>query len=403
MSLPPASAPRFTRLRLVLGSGFRVFFLGAAIYAIVSMLAWSAWIAGQASGGGWPGFAVAPLPQHWHAHEMIFGYAGAVLGGFFLTAVPSWTGTPEARARFVAAAAAIWLAGRIALWFSGLLDPVLVAVADLAFLPILGLKIAVQLAKRPKPQNVMLLGLLAIVWGGNLMTHLEWTGVLENGAAPGLRMGLLGVAAVIAVVGGRVTPAFTRNALRASGEETRLPVSRRPVEAAAVAAVILTPLLAGAGAPGWLAGAAALIAGAALALRLAGWRGALVLDRPILWSLHLGFGMLAAGYLALGLAWLGLLPESAALHLLGIGAVGGMTVAVMSRASLGHTGRALVAPRPVAWAYGLVAGSAILRVAASWGGAGWYFGALGGAALLWLLAFGLFLLALAPVLTRPRL
>lgn len=383
------------------GEGFRVFFLAAGLYAVFTLIVWEGWLGIHAAGGMVSDLPFAAPPHLWHAHEMIFGYGTAALGGFFLTAVPNWTGAKAARHLFIATVAGLWLAGRLAVWYSAHLPPALVAVADLAFLPVLGAKILTQLVKRPKPQNLMFLGLLTIIWTGNLMVHLEWTGIAGDTLWSGLRTGLLGLCAMIAVLGGRVTPSFTRNAMTKSGRETRLPASRLPLDAAGIAGAILLPLgfLAGLAEP--VLGAVAGTAGLAALGRLAGWRGGWTLGQPILWSLHLGYLMLATGYLALALALFGIGSEIASIHILGIGAVGGMTLAVMSRAALGHTGRPLVAPGPVALSYGLLPVAALLRGA----GSAWpdlYYPAVLGAGALWILAFTLYLAALWPVLWGPR-
>ncbi|MCL5778376.1 NnrS family protein [Limibaculum sp. FT325] len=390
-----------TAMRTVLGEGFRVFFLAAGIYAVLAMGIWLGILGAEARGAA-PALPFAPAPYLWHAHEMIFGYAAAVLGGFFLTAVPSWTGTAAARRGYLAAAAAAWLAGRLAVWWSGALPPGLVAVADLAFLPLLGVKIALQLARRPKPQNMMLLGVLAIIWSGNLMVHLEWTGLAADTAGTGLRVGLLGVTATIAVIGGRVAPAFTRNAMTRAGVEARLPQTPAALDAIGVGTAILLPLMVLLGAPEMLLAAVALACGAAQAARLMGWRTGWVLGQPILWSLHLGFAMLAAGYAILGLGWAGLTGEIAGLHVLGIGAVGGMTLAVMSRATLGHTGRPLVAPRATAVAYALIAAAALVRAAGSTLATDWYTLSVLGSGALWIAGFAIFLSDFWGPLTTPR-
>jgi uncharacterized protein involved in response to NO len=384
-------------MQTLLNEGLRIFFFAAALYAVFAMGIWEGWLGMQAATGQVPAMPFAPPPVLWHAHEMIFGYACAVLGGFFLTAVPSWTGEKSARLL-----ASLWLAGRLAVWWSGGLDPVLVAALDLAFLPLLGGKIALQLARRPKPQNVMLLGMVAMIWTGNLMVHLDWTGVWPGGAASGLRLGLLTIAATIAIIGGRVIPAFTRNAMRQAGRETGLPQSRAKAEMAGIVFAILLPLFVAAGAQDHLIAAIALMAGAAQAVRLAGWRGGWTLGQPILWSLHLAFAMLTLGYLALAAAMAGWVSEVGALHVLGIGAVGGMTLAMMSRASLGHTGRPLVVTRPIAWAYGLIGLAALVRFVGAEAAPGWYDWAVLVSGALWLLAFTLFTAVFWPILTRPR-
>ncbi|MCA0872486.1 NnrS family protein [Seohaeicola saemankumensis] len=386
-------------IRRVCSEGFRVFFLSAALFGLFAGVVWGLLLARPGIGGG--SFAMAPYL--WHSHEMIFGYAGAAIGGFFLTAVPNWTGMPGARTVFITGAALVWLGGRVAMWYSGLLPAGLVAAVDLAFVPILASKIASQLIKRPKPQNLMFLLFLLAVWVSNLMTHLEWTGLTGDTAFAGLRGGLLAVCAMIVVLGGRITPAFTRNAMKRAGvPENRWPVSVQPVERAAVIGALVLPWLAIVPpVPGRLAGAVALGLGVVQAVRLARWRGLWTLNQPILWSLHLGLSLLALGLVLWGAAQWGIGGEVAAVHMLGIGCVGTMTLAVMSRAALGHSGRALVAPRPVAVAYGLM----VLAALARWAGAaadGLYLPLMELAAGLWSLAFVLFVLALWPALTGPK-
>ena len=376
--------------------GWRVFFAAAGVYAVVSVAVWLCWIAGVT-----PDLPFAPAPPLWHAHEMIFGFATAALGGFFLTAVPNWTGAKAAPERFIALVSGLWLAGRVAVWMSGVLPAGLVAVIDLAFLPVLAAKVLTQLLKRPKPQNMMFLVLLTLVWCANLLVHLDWMGWTGT-AGQGLRAGLLAICAMIAVLGGRVTPAFTRNALLRDNPAAAVPVSRPPLERAGVALPVLTAALVLIGAPDALAGVVAVAAGVVAGLRLAGWRTRATLGDPIIWALHAGYAMLALGLVLWGLAALGLGTEIAALHVLGIGAVGGMTLAVMSRASLGHSGRALHAPGPVALAYTLIPLAVALRwAAATWPGSLYLAGNLG-AGLLWIAGFALYIVALWPVWTAPR-
>ncbi|TMV03356.1 NnrS family protein [Ruegeria sediminis] len=386
----------------VMGEGFRVFFLSAGLYGVFTGLVWGIWLAMQAGGAsmGEPSYAMSPAM--WHAHEMIFGYSTAALGGFFLTAVPNWTGAPGARAAYISAAAGLWLAGRMAMWFSASLAPWLVAAADLAFVPVLAVKIASQLLRRPKPQNMVFLALLAFIWTANLMTHLEWLGLTGDTLGTGLRAGLLTLCSMIAILGGRITPAFTRNAMKRDGEpEEAWPVSVERLEKTSlILALALPPLILLFGA-GPLAGALALLLGLIQVLRLARWRARWALRQPILIALHLGLGMLALGLILWGMALLGIGSEVGALHVLGIGCVGGMTLAVMSRAALGHSGRALVAPPPMALAYGLMAAAALLRwVGAEFGGI--YMAALLATDALWVAAFGLYLVSMWPALVGPR-
>lgn len=378
-------------------AGWRVFFLAAGLWAVISVGVWTLWLAGLAD----PSSHLGTAPQLWHAHEMIFGYATAALGGFFLTAVPNWTGAKAAPQRFILLVAGLWLAGRLAVCLAGFLPAWLVAAVDLAFLPVLAAKVLTQLLARPKAQNMMFLLLLSMVWTSNLLVHLEWMGIAGT-EWQGLRGGLLTICAMIAALGGRVTPAFTRNAmLRAGLDETRLPVSHRWLDLPGTALAILTALVVLAGVPDTFSGALALLAGLFAAARLAGWRALALPGEPIVWALHLGYGLLALGLATWGLAQLGLGSELGALHILGIGAIGGMTLAVMSRASLGHSGRALVAPRPVAIAYALIPVAVALRWAGS-AFAGFYLPGMIGAGLVWCLAFALYLGALGPIFFAPR-
>lgn len=387
-------------IRRLFSEGFRTFFLTACLFSLLVMAVWLAWLVAQARGG------VLDLPvslpaSHWHAHEMIFGYGGAVLAGFFLTAVPNWTGGKSAPQRFIVLAFGLWLAGRLAMAFSAALPPVLVAVVDLSFLPLLAAKIAAQLIQRPKPAQLILLSALVLFWLANLSVHLEILGALPNGIPNGLRAGLMTLAAFIIILGGRVTPGFTRNAMVAAGRLNGHPQNPPALAVLAIApALALIPAIL-LGLPPGISALLALIAGAAALLRVSLWRGLWTKSRPILWALHLSYGLNAAGLLAYGLACLNIGSDIAALHLLAIGGVGGMTLAMLSRASLGHAGRPLLAPKPVALAYALLPLAAALRFAASTWPALYTVETLTAAAL-WLLAFTLATTALLPVWLLPR-
>lgn len=388
-------------LKTILSEGFRVFFMSAGLYGVFTGVVWALSLLAQ-EGLGWDPL-IAEVPQMWHAHEMIFGYATAALGGFFLTAVPNWTNTPAARLNYLAVAASLWLVGRVAMWFAGVWPAGLVAVCDLAFIPILGVKIFSQLIKRPKPQNMMFLAILALLWVSNLMIHLDWMGYVASGEANGLRAGLFALVAMIVILGGRITPAFTRNAMKREGvPEDGWPQSTALVEKATVVLALALPVLVLIDLSESISGLAALFLGLLQGARLLQWRGAWAWRQPILFALHLGIGMLGLGLMLWGLAGFGIGDEVAAVHVVGIGGVGGMTLAVMSRASLGHSGRPLVAPRPVAFGYGLLAVVAGLR----WWGAGIdsvpYLHLMALISLLWALVFLLYLVALWSTWVKPR-
>lgn len=383
-------------------AGYRIFFLAAGLFAIAAMILWEGWLSIHAAGGMVSDMPFAMAPHLWHGHELIFGYASAAIAGFLLTAAPSWVGSAGAGARFFVLASGLWLAGRLAVWFSASLPPMAVMAVDLAFVPVIALRVGALLLKRPKPGQVIFIAVLTVFFAANLVVHLEWAGLSDDTAYGGLRAGLLTLSALIMILGGRVTPAFTRNAMLRSGRDKGLPGEAAPIAATAIAAALSLPLLMMAGVDGAPFGALAIVAGGAGLGRLAGWHGLWVLRQPILWSLHLGYAMNAVGLILLGLAAFGYGSEVAALHLLGIGAVGGMTLAVMSRAALGHSGRPLVAPGPLALAYGTLPLAALARVAASEWPAFYYPGVLSAGAL-WILAFTLYVAALWPVFAGPRI
>ena len=385
----------------VFTAGFRIFFLAAGLFAIFAMVVWEGWLAIHAAGGMVSDMPFDMAPHLWHAHELIFGYASAAIAGFLMTAAPSWVGGEGARARFFAVAAGVWLAGRAAMWFSGYLPPVVVMAADLAFVPVIAAKVATLLFRRPQPRQMVFLIVLGVFFSSNLAVHLEWIGVTDHSAYSGLRAGLLTLTALIMILGGRVTPAFTRNAMRRAGRETGLPRDARVLAVAAISTAMLLPVLMLAGIDGIPFGGLAVLAGTAGLARLAGWRGLWTLNQPILWSLHLGYAMNAAGLILLGLSALGIGSEVAALHVLGIGAVGGMTLAVMSRAALGHSGRPLVAAWPIASGYAALSVAALARFAGSEWPAFYYPGVLTSGAL-WIAAFLLFTAELWPVFTGPK-
>ncbi len=377
----------------VFSEGFRIFFLFAGVIGALSGLVWTYSVI---SGGALvPGLQERPLG--WHAHELIYGYGLAAVGGFFLTAVPNWTNTAGAKHWFVAMVFALWLLGRLAVWAAPVLPAALVMGLDLLFVPVLAIKILMQLLKRPKPQNMVFLTMLCALWVSNALVHLEWIGVTDDTAAAGMRAGLLTLAALIAVLGGRVTPAFTRNAMKREGvPEANWPVTPDWTQKASMTLalglpwmVMLTPPV--------VAGSWAGLLGLVQLPRQARWRGLATWREPLIWSLHLGMACLALGLILWGLSVWQIGTETAAIHVLGIGAVGGMTTAVMSRAALGHSGRPLKASSAFTGVYGLMLAAMALR----WIGLTHHW-ALVGAGLTWSAAMVLFVIAVWPIVSEPR-
>ena len=322
-------------------AGFRPFFLLAAAWAAIAVPVWlAAYVHGYALRG--------PLPAiFWHGHEMVFGFGFAAVAGFLLTAIPNWTGRLPVRGMALGGLVSLWLGGRIAMLVPG------AALLDLAFPAALIAVVARELVAGRNWRNLPMLVALALLFAGNVLFHL--------GIYAGLRLGIATLLMLIALVGGRIVPSFTRNWLAKAHLAPPAPEGALDRVALLVTLLALAAWVGRAPFSSWFL----LGAGVALAARLSRWRGLSTVREPLLFILHLGYG-----WLALGLILLGLDPgSSAALHALTVGAIGTMTLAVMTRASLGHTGRALVADGATLAIYVLVTLAALLRVASSFAGA----------------------------------
>jgi uncharacterized protein involved in response to NO len=366
----------------LLCQGFRPFFLGAGLWALAAMLLWIAVLQGRLA------IPTAFDPVAWHVHEMLFGFLVATIAGFLLTAIPNWTGRMPLQGPPLGVLAALWLAGRLAVLGSAWLGALAAAALDLAFLAVL---LAVVLREilagrnwRNLPMPLALGGLLA----ANALTHADAAGIAATGPL-GQRMAIGIVILLISLVGGRIIPSFTLNWLKKRGA-ARLPARFDALDRAALAVAAGALALWAIAPDSGIAGVAMVAAGLLALARLARWRAPLTLSEPLVWSLHLGFFWVPLGLLLTGLAALSpAVPQVAGLHALTAGAMGGMTLAVMTRATLGHTGRALVADRWTAAIYVLVAAAAALRVAAPLA-PGVYLPLIWASGLAWSAAFGLF-------------
>ena len=383
--------------------GFRPFFLFAGVYAVAGMAAWMAWLGVQGEAAASPPLATDFPPFLWHAHEMLLGYTLAVVAGFLLTASPSWTGKPPIRGPALAVLAGTWVLGRLAVWFSAMVPAPWVAVADLALLPVLFVFIFRTLAGG-NPRHYVFLGVLAVLFAANVMVHMERLGMTQDTAQAGHGLALDVFIVLIAVIGGRVVPAFTRNAIREANPGVAAdPLPPRPwLDRLSILSVLsllvaaqITP---GGTAIGWLALTAALFNG----LRLMGWQGWKVKDQPIAWVLHLGYGWLVTGLAVRGWALAGGdMAETTALHVLTVGAIGTMTLAIMTRAALGHTGRDLKVPPAITLAYLLILSATVLRVGGPLAAPDFENVAIVLAGVSWCLAFGIFSVVFWPILTGP--
>ncbi len=374
----------------LLSAGFRPFFLLAAIWAAIAV---PVWLAAYVHG-----YAPAAMPaMTWHAHEMIYGYALAAVTGFMLTAIPNWTLRFPSHGAPLAALAALWIAARVALLFSAPLG----AMADLAFLLILSLAVAKELVVGRHWRGLPMLAALLLLLAGNTLMHLEILGMAST-AALGIRLGIATLGGLIALLGGRVIPSFTRNWLVRARPEVVPPRQGTPLD-------LICLVLTLAGLAAWVARPYSLptyileiAGGGAAALRLSRWRPLVSAREPLLLVLHLGYAWLAFGIVFLGLnGFFSWVPPSASLHALTVGAVGAMTLGVMTRTALRYGGQRLRAGTGTLSIYALVTLAAVLRFAAGLADAhAALLSSLAGAA--WTAAFGLFVLLYGPLLARPR-
>jgi uncharacterized protein involved in response to NO len=369
--------------------GFRPLFLAAGLFAVLIVPLWIAVWSGQVALGG-------PFsPTDWHIHEMLFGYTSAVIAGFLFTAIPNWTGRMPTRGWPLMVLAALWLAGRFAVAGAMSLGPVAVMLVDCAFMAGIGVMVTTEILAGRNWSNLKVVVPVLVYLAANITFHLE--AISQGSADVGRRLGFAMVAMLVLLIGGRIIPSFTRNWLVKRGSEPGpLPVPFGRFDAASLAFTLLMLLLWVVWPESWLAGAGLLLAAAVQFLRLLRWRGWRVWSSPLLLMRHLAFAFLPMGLFAVGLAALGILPVATGLHLLGIGGFGGMTLAVMMRASLGHTGRPLEAGRALTLAFACVALAALVRVAVPTTAGLWI------AAALWTVGFGLFVWQFAPVLSLPN-
>lgn len=393
--MPLPAHPATTGLAL-LAHGFRPFFLLAGVWAPLGVGLWVAALAGLAVPEG-------PLPlQRWHGHEMLAGFVGAAVIGFLLTAVPNWTGRRGYAGAPLLALLVVFLAGRLALVPGSPLPIGVAAPIALAGLPATLLLLLPALIKAGKLRLAGPPLLVLGFWTGDVLMLGEaagwWTG--ESWRAGQLLMANMALM-LVGVIGGRIIPSFTLNALRKTGRPAE-PQPLPGVDRAAILALLAVVVVDLAAPDGRLAGGVAAFAALLVALRLSRWHGLRTLGQPLLWVLHLAYGFVP---LALATKAVALLAEASWaqhwLHLQGAGALALMILAVATRATLGHTGRDLVASPATVAAYLLVAAAALIRV----------FGpSLTGdplvplilAATFWITGFGLFLMAYGPILLRPR-
>lgn len=378
----------------LLSYGFRPFFLGAAVWACVAMALWIGLLSGT-----WT-FAISYGPIAWHAHEFLFGYVSAVMTGFLLTAIPNWTGRFPLQGGPLLALFLLWLAGRIAMLLADRIGIGAAAVIDCAYLLTLTAVIVREIIAGKNWRNLRVTILVGMVALANILFQTE---VLVRGAPDyGVRLGCAAIVALIMVVGGRVVPSFTNNWLaRQQSDKLPAPLGQFDMISIALAVAALASWIVE---PDWHSTAALLaVAAFAQAARLGRWAGERTWREPILLILHLGYAFVPLGFLALALSifWPDIMPPSGALHAWTTGAMGIMTLAVMTRATRGHTGRDVKSTPATTVIYVAIFAAALVRVAAPLV-PGLYYATLIVAALGWIIVFATFVIVYGPILLRPK-
>lgn len=371
---------------ILFSHGFRPFFLFAGIWAALAL---TIWITTLVTGTGVPSQMYG---ADWHMHEMLFGYATAVIAGFLLTAVPNWTGRMPVVGWPVAALSGLWVAGRVAVTFSDYLTPLIAALIDVSFLITLGAVIAREVFSGKNWRNLKVLGLVTVLALANAIFHYEAaTGSAYSGY--GVRLGIGGVIFLIMLLGGRVIPSFTRNWMMRHGVQT-LPTPNNRFDSIALLAGGLAVVF-------WIASpdfigtrALTLSAGIINLGRVARWKGWTAMQEPLVVVLHASYVFIPVGFISLAInpvqiphAWM-------------VGAIGGMTMAMMTRVSLGHSGRPLQSNRKVVAIYLLLLIATVFRMASEYlptVDALLHISATG-----WILAFLGFVIVYFPILTQPR-
>jgi uncharacterized protein involved in response to NO len=387
--MPPLGNPSKPRGLAPFALGFRPFFLAAGVYAVLLMGLWLLTLRGTIA-------AADVSPIVWHGHEMLFGYAVAVIAGFLLTAAQNWTGIRTPSGTPLAALFLLWLAGRIGFLLPGL-PAMLVAAVDLAFLPALALALAWPIMRAKQLHNYPFPFMLLVLAAANALVHGETFGWTTDTARLGLRLAAYVVVAMIVLMGGRVIPSFTDNKLGTRARrwktiETLVPVVTLAALGAALVAPasIVTALL-------------AAIAATVHAIRLAGWYTNKYWSVPLLSVLHLGYAWITLGFALLALSAAGVVTAaSSALHAFTAGGIGMLTLGMMARVSLGHTGRMLEPARAITLAFVAVNLAAFVRVFVPLVFPAALAQGYAVSGILWMLAFGTFATIYLPILMRPR-
>lgn len=370
-----------------LALGFRPFYLLAAAFAAVSVPAWLLRYFGYLP-------QLVHIDLNWHVHEMVYGFAVTVVIGFLFTAGRNWTGLWTPRGRHLALLALLWVAGRVAM----LTSPLLAAVIELAFLPLATWPLYRVLKRSGNRRNMILVVMLGLLTTANALYHGAANGWLAISSLVPLEAAILVIVMIESIIAGRILPNFTANAV--PGVK---PVTNPMRDKIIIVTTALTCLAWAAQMPPVLVASLALAAAVSQLLRLSGWKSLSTLHNPLLWILHVSYAWIPIGFALLGLAAVGVVSNSAAFHVLAVGSMGGLIIGMITRTTLGHTGRMLKSGRMEKAMYLLVQAGVLARLAAALDGGAWRNPALVIAAACWATAFALYLVKYVPYLVAARI
>ncbi len=376
--------------------GFRPFFLSGAIFSVVAIVLWLLMYKGTVNfsplgGGYW-----------WHIHEMIFGFGCAIIAGFLLTAVQNWTGVRGAQGSVLLVLFILWLAGRIVVLFPDLLGAELTTIIDLSFLPAVAFVLGKPIIAIKQYRNLFFVPLLLLFTIANSEMHLAIYNSDTFTITYAAYAGVMLVTFLMSVMAGRVVPMFTANGTQ-TPKATPLPWLDKVTNgclAIAMLYLLLEPVV---GFSEIFFGILLIVAGIFQTMRWLRWRPWITLGVPLLWSIHASIKFIAYGLIVLGVSYLvAEIPSNHIWHLLTVGGMGGLILAMISRVSLGHTGRPLSPPKAMALAYIFITLAALIRALGPWvlPEKTMIFIDISGA--FWLLAFGIFAVTYAPMLMSPR-
>ena len=390
----PATKP--SSVMPLLQLGFRPFFLLAGISAVLLLLIWGLYLLNVGVDGL---NANAYGPVYWHGHEMVFGFVVAVVAGFLLTAVKNWTGRQTANGAALSMLAVLWLSARVLPFFSGIFPYWLIALVDLSFLPLMAATLIPLLLKSKNYRNLIFIAILLMLTASNAVFHLGVEGYIQSGQHYGLYASVYITLLLISIMGGRVIPFFIERGLAEGGKRKSYPA----IEIAASLLLLLLGALQTAAVSGSVTIIIALMAAAVHFIRLYGWYDKGIWQVPLLWVLVMAYGWIVIGLFLIALSMAGLFAASLALHALTIGGIGLMTMGMMVRVSMGHSGRKLFAPEMMPAAFAALNVAVVVRVIVPmitpvesysvW---------LIISALMWVAAFAVFVFRMSPVCLLPR-